>query len=64
MTIPRTVKITIDLPGQHIEITREREFGDNPAFFAWQIERAIDRAKESIRGMVEAEHGHQRDYEP
>lgn len=55
----REVKISIHLPGQYIEITREREWGDNPAFFAYQIEKILDEAKESIRGMIEAEHGPQ-----
>lgn len=55
----REIKITINLPGQYIEITRERGWGDNPRFFANQVEAALDEAKESIRGMIAAEHGSQ-----
>lgn len=55
----REIKISINLPGQYIELTRELGWGDNPRFFATQIEAVLDEAKESIRGMIAAEHGRQ-----
>lgn len=55
----RSVKITIQLPGQHIELTRERGFGDNPRFYAQQIEDVLDEVKGPLREMIAAEHGPQ-----
>lgn len=55
----RTVKIIIQLPGQLIELTRERGFGDNPAFYANQIDEILAEVAEPIRGMIAAEHGKQ-----
>lgn len=55
----RTVKISINLPGQYIELTRERGFGDNPAFYTQQIEAILDEVKPVIRDMIAAEHGRQ-----
>lgn len=56
----RTVKITIQLPGQLIELTRERGFGDNPAFYANQVDEILSEVREPIRAMIAAEHGPQR----
>lgn len=55
----RTVKITIQLPGQMIELTRERGHGDNPRFYAQQIEDVLDEVKEQLRDMIAAGHGAQ-----
>lgn len=55
----RQVKITIQLPGQFIELTRERSFGDNPTFYANQVDEILDEVKEPIRQMIAAEHGRQ-----
>jgi len=55
----RIVKITVQLPGQFIELTRERGWGDNPRFYSWQIERVLDEVKRPLREMIAAEHGTQ-----
>ena len=55
----RTVKIIVSLPGQYIELTRARGFGDNPRFYADQVDAILDDVKSALRGMIEAEHGDQ-----
>lgn len=60
----RTVKITVQLPGQTIELTRERGSGDNPAFYSWQIDAILDEVKGPLREMIAAEHGRQSESAP
>lgn len=60
----RIVKITVQLPGQVIELTRERGFGDNPTFYARQIEEILDEVKGPLREMIAAEHGKQSSVAP
>ena len=55
----RQIKISIQLPGQFIELTRERGWGDNPRFFAQQVDDILDSIKGPIRDMIVAEHGEQ-----
>jgi hypothetical protein len=60
----KTVKVCVSIGGQYIEVTRPMGWGGNPAFYAGQVERALDDTKVSIRGMIEAEHGPQSESEP
>jgi hypothetical protein len=63
-TNDRQVKISVSLPGQYIELTRERSWGDNPAFYAWQVEEILDAVKGPLREMITAEHGQQSAADP
>lgn len=60
----RAIKVTFDLPDQHIEIGMDRGWGDNPAFYAYQVEEALDKLKTPIRNMIEAVHGRQSAHAP
>jgi hypothetical protein len=56
-TNDRQVKISISLPGQYIELKRDRSGGDNPRFFASQVEEILDAIRAPLREMIAAEHG-------
>jgi len=56
MDIDRTIKVNITLPGEVIEITRERGWGDNPAFYAQQIDDVLDEVKARAREIIHSRH--------
>lgn len=53
----KEVKISFQIKGQYVEITRKMGWGDNPVFYAQQVNKVLDDAKKSIWEMIEAEHG-------